>query len=327
MRAELRFAAMGTQARILVVDGPDDLPARLARRLSELEQRWSRFIPTSEVSRLNRADGSPVPVSPDTRRLLSCAIDGWEITYGLFDPTVLGDVERAGYDRTFEELRDRDRPSPDARRSWLVRGASGIEIGADTGLARLPAGVGFDPGGIGKGLAADLLVEEALAAGAAGVLIDLGGDIRVAGQPPTPDAGWTIDIEDPFAGLPLGAVGLGEGAVATTSRLRRRWSIDGQPRHHLIDPRRGEPTEGDVAAVTVVAALGWQAEVLAKAAFVGGPVQGLGLVDQIGGAALLIDSAGRTTESAAWSSYGRPMPDAADEPPIATELSRDHEVA
>ena len=73
----------------------------------------------------------------------------------------------------------------------------------------------------------------------------------------------------------LHAVGLGEGAVATSSRLRRRWSVDGQPRHHLIDPRAGHPVEGEVASVTVVAALGWQAEVLAKAAFIGGAVQGL----------------------------------------------------
>jgi len=327
MRAELRFAAMGTQARILVVDGPDDLPTLLARRVAELEQQWSRFVPTSEVSRLNGAGGSPVPVSPDTLHLLSCAIEGWELTYGLFDPTVLGDLERAGYDRSFDELVDRDQPSAEARRSWLVRGASGIEIDLDTGIARLPAGVGFDPGGIGKGLAADLVVDEALAAGAAGVLVDLGGDIRVAGRPPAPSTGWTLEIEDPFGGLSVGAVSLGEGAVATTSRLRRRWSVDGQPRHHVIDPRHGEPADGDVAAVTVVAALGWHAEVLAKAAFVGGPVQGLGLVDQIGGAALLIDSAGHTSESRDWSRYGRDLPDSADSPRAGVDHAGNHDVA
>ena len=324
MRADLRFTAMGTRARILVVDGPDDLPNQLAQRVRDLEQQWSRFIPTSEISRLNQAGGAPVPVSPDTMRLLSCAIDGWEVTYGLFDPTVLGDIERAGYDRTFDELVDRDQVSQDLRRSWLGRGASGIELDRDTGIARLPAGVGFDPGGIGKGLATDLVADEALAAGAAGVLVDLGGDIRVAGRPPAPAEDWTIEIDDPFGGLPLGAVALHEGAVASSSRLRRRWSVDGQTRHHLIDPRSGVPVEGDVAAVTVVAALGWQAEVLAKAAFVGGAVQGLGLVAQVGGAALLIDAAGQMVPGPGWERYGRDLHADADDGTSfdATEANR-----
>jgi FAD:protein FMN transferase len=307
VRADLRFSAMGTRARVLVVGGPADLPARLAQRVHDLEQQWSRFIPTSEISRLNQAGGSPVPVSPDTLRLLSCAIDGWEVTYGLFDPTVLGDLERAGYDRTFDDVITGDHPSPDARRTWLERGCSGIEIDNDRGLVSLPTGVGFDPGGIGKGLATDLIADEALAAGAAGILVDLGGDVRVAGRPPTPATDWIIEIDDPFGGLPLGVVELREGAVATSSRLRRQWAVDGENRHHLIDPRVGQPSNSDVAAVTVVAALGWQAEVLAKAAFVGGAVQGLGLVTQAGGEALLIDPRGQQTTSPGWDRFGRDL--------------------
>ena len=49
---------------------------------------------------------------------------------------------------------------------------------------RLPAGAGFDPGGIGKGLAADLAVAEALTEGAAGVCVNLGGDVRLEGSAP-----------------------------------------------------------------------------------------------------------------------------------------------
>lgn len=134
----------------------------------------------------------------------------------------------------------------------------------------------------------------------------------------------SIEIDDPFGGLPLGAVALHEGAVASSSRLRRRWSVDGQTRHHLIDPRSGVPVEGDVAAVTVVAALGWQAEVLAKAAFVGGAVQGLGLVAQVGGAALLIDAAGQMVPGPGWERYGRDLHADADDGTSfdATEANR-----
>jgi len=185
----------------------------------------------------------------------------------------------------------------------------------EAGWARLAPGIGFDPGGIGKGVAADLIADEALAAGAAGVLVDLGGDVRVAGRPPASAPHWSIEIDDPLTSrpfdsqsssdLPIGVVDLAEGAVATSSRMKRHWTIAGETRHHLIDPRLGQPVDSGVAAVTVVAALGWQAEVLAKAAFVGGPVQGLGLVAQLGGAALLIDEYGHQIAGDGWSRYFR----------------------
>jgi len=297
---------MGTRARVLVVGGPPGLSDRLEQRVHDLEALWSRFVPDSEISRLNRAGGARLVVAPETARLVDCAISGWEATYGLFDPTVLGDLERAGYDRSFDELPLGGRVTRPLRQpSWLVRGCSAIEVDLDAGTARLPAGVGFDPGGIGKGLAADIVAEEALAAGAAGVLVDLGGDVRVAGRPPRSDRNWVIDIEDPFGGPAFGYLELTDGAVATSARTRRRWSIDGEPRHHLIDPLLGMPVDSDIVAATAVAGSGWQAEVLAKAAFVGGPVQGLGLVDQLGGTALLVDDAGRRAAGPGWDTFGR----------------------
>jgi thiamine biosynthesis lipoprotein len=319
VRADLHFAAMGTRARVLVVDGPDDLPAHLEARVHELERLWSRFVPTSEVSRLNRAGGTAVTVSPETMELLTCAIAGWEASYGLFDPTILEDLEQAGYDRTFDEITDKITASvgpndaPGARRARLGRTTSGIKLDFEAGQARLTDGLGFDPGGIGKGLAADLIAAEALAAGAAGVLVDLGGDVRVSGRPPASAPHWSVEIEDPLAirpidsppipGLAIGIVELVDGAVATSSRMRRQWTVGDESRHHLIDPRLGRPVISDVAAVTVVAACGWQAEVLAKAAFVGGPVQGLGLVAQLGGTALLIDEHGHQIPGEGWARY------------------------
>lgn len=137
----------------------------------------------------------------------------------------------------------------------------------------LPQGVGLDPGGIGKGLAADIVVRELLAAGAAGAMVNLGGDVRVAGQSRHGD-GWTIVVEDPFdASKELSRVHLVDGAVATSSRLLRRWRRGDTDFHHLVDPRTGAPLAGDIAAVTVVAGAAWWAEVMSKAVFAGG-IQG-----------------------------------------------------
>jgi thiamine biosynthesis lipoprotein len=137
---------------------------------------------------------------------------------------------------------------------------------------RVAPGGGFDPGGIGKGLAADLVVAELMADGASGVCINVGGDLRVAGEGPE-DGDWVIAVEDPRDpdGAPVAELVLASGAVATSSRCRRRWvDDDGRESHHLIDPRTGRPARTEVMSATVVAAEGWQAESLAKVAFLSG---------------------------------------------------------
>ena len=103
--AELEFRVMGTDAHVIVV-GSDARHARRAAlvardRLHELEARWSRFLPDSEVSRLNAASGVPVVVSSDTLGLVERAVEGWRRTHGSFDPTVLDALVAQGYDRDF----------------------------------------------------------------------------------------------------------------------------------------------------------------------------------------------------------------------------------
>ncbi len=282
------FRAIGSDACLVVVGGPRDLIARARARIEALEALWSRFLPTSEVSRLNAAAGtSALLVAPETFELIGRGVEGWRMTGGRFDPTVLGDVLRAGYTDSFDRLPPSGTTAP---RSRLGRGCAGIELDASLCAVRLPAGVGFDPGGIGKGLAADLVVDELLASGASGACVNLGGDVRVAGTPP--DASWAIAIEHPSRPDPAAVVHLQDGAVATSSRLNRRWETDHGDAHHLIDPRGGSPADVVVWTATAVAATGWQAEVLAKAAFLADVGHGLDLLDDIGAAGLFIDEDG-----------------------------------
>ncbi len=112
-----------------------------------------------------------------------------------------------------------------------------------------------------------LVVRELMAAGVRGAMVNLGGDVRVAGHAPEGE-GWTVAVEDPFdASRELTRVHLSDGAVATSSRLVRRWNVGEADLHHLVDPQTGLPFVGDVAAVTVVAGSGWRAEAMAKAVF------------------------------------------------------------
>ena len=112
MAADRRFRAMGSDAHLVVVGGTDDLADRAQARIDQLEDRWSRFRPDSEISRLNRRAGTPVVVSPDTVGLVERATEAWRFSGGAFDPTVLGPMIRAGYDRSFDQLGRDVRPVP-----------------------------------------------------------------------------------------------------------------------------------------------------------------------------------------------------------------------
>jgi FAD:protein FMN transferase len=166
------------------------------------------------------------------------------------------------------------------------------DITIDGHAVTIPAGVGFDPGGIGKGLAADLVSAELVTAGAAGVCINMGGDLRVRGIGPRGAHGWTIALEHPLQPTPLATVGITDGGVASSTTLRRRWLVGGQVRHHLIDPRTGKPSDSEIAFCSVVADAAWKAETLAKAILLRGGDHPFDLIDGTGVEALIVDHFG-----------------------------------
>ena len=146
-------------------------------------------------------------------------------------------------------------------------GFGAVELDEDDHAVRLAAGTELDLGGIGKGLAADLVVEGLLLRGASSALAGLGGDIRVAGV--VPDGGWRIPVLDPFDATAVWReVVLDNDAVVTSTSLMRRWSRGGRDLHHIIDPLSGLPTDAGVAAVVAQGPEAWWAEGLAKAAIV-----------------------------------------------------------
>jgi thiamine biosynthesis lipoprotein len=305
--AAASFRAMGTDVEILVLDGPDDFGDRAAAAVERLEAKWSRFRPESELCRLNAAAGAPVVVSPETLMVVEHAIEGWHATGGRFDPTVLSALEAAGYDRDFDALRavpdaaDAEGPgSPGS--TGPAPGAGGISVDRLVGALRLPPGVALDLGGIGKGLAADLVAVQLHEAGARGVLVNLGGDLRAVGEAPAPGA-WVVEIDDPLATGRTGLVTLGAGAIATSTRLRRAWTRAGRAQHHLIDPQTGAPATSGIASVTVIAGEAWRAEVLAKAAFVAGVEEGARLVEATGATGLVVTDDGAVVELAGLAAF------------------------
>jgi thiamine biosynthesis lipoprotein len=275
--SEQRFRVMASEAHIIVVGAPDRLFNDARAHLDHLEQRWSRFLPHSDVTRINTAAGRSVEVDADTLTLFDTMIDAWHLTGGRYDPTVLPALIAAGYGASKEDgQRVTVIPSGDLR----IGGMAEVEIDHARRTITVPAGVVVDAGGIGKGLAADLIVARLIDAGARGALVSIGGDMAMAGVAPHAD-GWIVTVEHPEAADgDLCTVSVSGGGVATSSTRSRTWNHDGRARHHLIDPASAAQSTTDLAAVTVIARSGWLAEAHATAALLSGSDFVLGYLDR-----------------------------------------------
>jgi FAD:protein FMN transferase len=246
--ATARWRALGTT---VVLCAPAERMAS-ARRAVEAEL-WainvaaSRFQTESELCRLNRADGGRIPVSPLLLQALKLGMRAAALTDGAVDPTLARELRGLGYDRDFDQLSDvpATRPLPRAvgprPQSRQSRWAE-IELRDDPPSARLPAGVELDLGATAKALAADRAARAARTASGAGVLVSLGGDISTAGD--CPRQGWAIHVTDDHRSDISGAgqtITIRDGGLATSSLIARRWEHEGQPQHHILDPRTGRP--------------------------------------------------------------------------------------
>jgi FAD:protein FMN transferase len=298
---ELRrtFPCFGSECTLVVSPGPEAESAlTMARaKLLDWHQRFSRFEPASELTQLNRDPRATVPISPMMRRILEAGIRAARMTGGLVDPTLLEEIERAGYVSDFAPDAGEPRglegaperapagPHPDARWQW-------VEIDRRAGTVTRPPGVQFDSGGIAKGVFADELAT--LLSAHRAFVVDCGGDLRLGGRA---GAARNVHVGSPFGRAePLHTFVLTDAGVATSGVGRRSWlGGDGQPAHHLLDPRTGRPAFTGIVQATALAPTATEAEVLSKAALLSGPA-GAPAVLRHGGALVFDDGAVQVLE-------------------------------
>jgi len=266
----VRFWAMGCQmsawlASPIDKEGEEGLQA-VVDFMREVEARLSRFLPESELSRLN-AHGR-ISASPLLWAVLRQAIRAARATGGLFDPTVLSALEAAGYDRPFALLQ----PDDAAPRRTLPICWRCMRLHPSRREVKLSHGVRVDLGGIAKGWAADRAARFLSRWGPC--LVDAGGDIAVRGAPPG-WLGWPVGIADPWReDRDMAVLCLKRGGVATSGVDYRRWRRQGRDFHHIIHPRTGTPAQTDLLSVTVWAPSTMWADVMAKVALILGGRRG-----------------------------------------------------
>jgi FAD:protein FMN transferase len=253
--------------------------------IEDCEERLSRFRETSELSQLNRSAGKWFQASPLLYKLMKIAQSCHFQTGGLFDPAILPALQRAGYNRSMDEIRRvgswagsqaGSTPVEFGSFALIEDGFGAVQFDERDRSVLLPEGMQVDLGGIAKGWiaeeAAGILNRYAPACG-----VNAGGDLFLMGRPqgrPQGQTGWEIGLEDPRD--PERDVALlvsGPGAVATSSVTKRQWKQGETIQHHLIDPRSGRPAQTAWLSATIYAPHGALAEVFAKAVLIAGPQQ------------------------------------------------------
>lgn len=298
-----RVAETSAMASRITVRLVSDLePAEAERRLSDalqvfhdVDRTCTRFDPTSDLMRANARGDEWVAVSPYCFDAIVEAHAAYRRTFGRFDPRVLADLVRLGYDRSLKHAapsyRDAGALVPRmALTEWQP------EFRRDSHEVRVGP-VPVDLGGIGKGLAVRWAADRLR--GGIGCLVEAGGDcvcrgVSADGSP------WRVGVEDPEDPTqPIAVLEVRDAAVATSSVRIRSWQIAGHDVHHLIDPRSGQPGGDGLTSVTVVDADPAAAEVASKTLFLAGRRGVRTSAEHLGLAALWVDDNGVLGWSAA----------------------------
>jgi FAD:protein FMN transferase len=271
-----QFRAMNSDI-LLAAEGKADQVEegfeRARQFVDESEARFSRFSDTSELSDLNRSAGRWFQASPDFFTVVALAQRFFHITRGLFDPSILPNLRRVGYDKSMDLLRNEgSTPLFESLLAGERHSFSEIDLDETSQKIRLPAGMSIDLGGIAKGWIAEQAAI-VLSGYASPCLVNAGGDMFLIGLPEG-ETHWPVELEDPFQPEnTLTVLRVDPGAVATSAVTKRVWTQGDKSRHHLIDPRTGEPAVTEWVSVTVLADHSFEAEVFAKALLIAGPLE------------------------------------------------------
>jgi thiamine biosynthesis lipoprotein len=273
----------------------EDARALVIRRMDDVARSADRFRHDSELSAINAAAGRMIPVSRLTIALLDTALEAAANTGGAVDPTIGFHVQHAGYDADIEAVRasiQLARPLTLQQADWTR-----VRIDRDMKLAGIPAGFQLDLGATAKAWTADTAAREIADTLDTAVLVEIGGDLSVAGHR---DGSWQVDVGEQ-SGVPAQRIALAHGGLATSSTVVRRWRTSDGEAHHIIDPRTGQPSTGPWRTATVWASTTVEANTASTAAVVLGD-EAVAYLNEAGLAARLVGRFGQVWTTLGWPS-------------------------
>ena len=296
--ARITGATMGTTYSVRIVDPPagmaiDEITRRIELALEDVNRRMSTWLDDSEVSLFNAAPaGDWFPVSEDTAALVAMSAAVSRLSDGAFDITVGPVVDLWGFGPAPVRVTP---PAEDEIAAALARVDHGAVESREEppALRKAAANVAIDLSAIAKGHAVDREAAVLEQAGAVDYLVEVGGELRVAGHNRRGER-WTVAVEDPLAaGREVQRVlQVTDTAVATSGDYRNFFDYEGARYSHTIDPRTGWPVSHGLVSVTVLDESAALADALATALLVLGPEAGGELAEGAGIAAYFLVRSG-----------------------------------
>ena len=275
--------ALGTVCSVSLFDSKEKalLPASFSL-ISQLENKISKNIPDSEISKLNRNAGvSPVVLSQPVFQLLTMARKFSILSEGMFDVTIDPVVELWGIGTDHASVPSLDK----LEHAVSLVDYRKVVLDPERSSAFLPEKeLAVDLGGIAKGYIADQVKEFLVSRGAGGGIIDLGGNILAFGRKPD-GSDFHIGIQDPFGGRgsSIGVVTMHEGSLVTSGIYERFFEQDGKRYHHIFDVKTGFPVENNLSGVSIVTRESAAGDALSTAVFALGREKGMALVEKTDG--------------------------------------------
>lgn len=241
-----QFEAIGTQWSIETAEPLGDTARKIAERIEEFDQTYSRFRDDSLVTKISQSAGEyhfPIDVEKmvELYRSLCTATDG------AMTPLVGSVLVEAGYDKDYslQTKAVHDVPMWDDAMEW------------NGSTVKTKAPVVLDFGAMGKGYLIDIIAEILEREEFDTYVIDASGDVRVRGT------SQNIGLENPFdTNSVIGTVQIKNASLCASATNRRAWG----EWHHVINAKTAKPVD-DIVATWVVADDTMVADAMATALF------------------------------------------------------------
>lgn len=238
------------------------------QQINSLNNLLSRQVFTSEISKLNNANGEPTSIEENTYKALKLAYELAQFTNGAFDPTtaVLSDLWGIGSENP-------KIPTQSEIDQALKKTGYQNIIFLENNQIQLLNGVQIDLGGIGKGYATDYVLNNLNTP----VLANLGGNIGIIGENPnSKDGFWNIGLANPDNNNSyIASVKIKNTSIVTSGDYERYFEKNGIRYHHIFDTKTGYPVQNELRAVTVIDKVSSRADALTTALFVMGLENGI----------------------------------------------------
>lgn len=282
---------MGTDVSAEIIDGgqsAEKAAERIKEIFAENEKIFSRFRKDSELSKINDNVGKEITISLKMHEVLELCLKFYDLSGGYFDPRIIGNLEKIGYDKDFSQ---NNLNLTDARDIHLEKIAGGLkeDLILNAEKRTVIAKKRMDTTGIAKGYTVDEAARYLQEAGFKNFIMDAGGDMYAAGR----DSGgeeWTVSVEGADENKIL--LKLSDAGIATSGISRKRWDIGDKKFHHLINPKDPEKFSFDIKTVTVISEKTVEADGRAKVLVLMGKEKGLAFANQNDLKALFLDYRG-----------------------------------